>query len=120
MPFFNLTLATPTGSNDLTIFDSTVRFGGGGMLPSMGIERIAFAAEHDQAFTLKAYMSTDKGANWNLYDQRSVSAPGATTISGPFDYVVNTYTDWKLVLTNGGVDQTVWRPQVGFTEEVWP
>lgn len=120
MPHFNLTHATPTGSNDVTLFDSTVQFGGGGMIPLMGIERIAFTAEHDQAFTLKAYRSTNKGVSWDEYDRRAVSAPAANNISGPFDYVVNTYQDWKLVLTNGGVDQGLWRPEISFTEEVWP
>lgn len=120
MPFFNLTIAAPTGSAETTLFDTTTQFGGGGMIPLRGIERIAFAAEHDQAGTLRAYRSTNKGTTWDLYDERAVAAPGATGISGPFDYVINTYQDWKLVWANGGTDQGTWRPEISFTEEVWP
>ena len=121
MPHYNLTIAAPTGSADTVIFDTTVHFGGGGMIPLMGVERIAFTAEHDQAGTLKAYRSTNKGTTWDLYDERAVAVSSGTEISGPFDYVVNTYQDWKLVWTNGGVNQgAAWRPEISFTEEMWP
>lgn len=119
MPQFNLTIATPTGSGDTTIFDTTTMFGGAGMIQNMGIARIAFSVEHNQAGTLTAYRSSDRGVNWDAYDVQTVGIPAANQISGPFDYVIDHHGDWKLVWTNGGTNQTVWRPYVTFTEQDW-
>jgi len=101
----------PTDSNDTTLLDTTTAFGPYA-LPFSGIKRISFSAEHSHSGTLKAYRSTNGGTTWDQYDERSVAAPGATTISGPFDYLVDTFKAWKLVWTNGGTTQTTWRPEM--------
>lgn len=96
-----------TDSNDYTLFDSTVCFPGG--LRAFDVSRIIFAVNSNAAGTLKAYFSTDKGANWTLYNQQSVAAYSSPTAAGPYDYAVDLYLDWKLVWTNGGTAQTTWR-----------
>ena len=100
---------TPGGdSNDYVLFDSTVCFGTAG-LRSHDISRAEFGVQNSQTGTLKAYWSADKGTNWNLYNSTAVAIPAAGASSGPYDYLVDAYDDWKLVWTNGGSAQTTWR-----------
>lgn len=97
-------------SSDYTLFDSTVAFTGG--LPAHSINRLTFSVNNSQTGTRKAYFSTDGGTNWNLYDSTAVTAASAGAMSGPFDYLVDTYKDFKLVWTNGGSAQATWRPTI--------
>src|SRR6478752_1521654 len=113
-----VTGGTPGGdSNDYKLFDSTVTFGTGvagdprnATLAAHDINRIEFSVKNSQAGTLVASYSTDKGTTWTVFDSRSVTAPAANKISGPFDYLVETFPDFKLVWTNGGVAQAPWIP----------
>ena len=109
----------PTDSDDTTLFDSTTALGVG-VLPISGIKRISFSVENSHTGTLKAYRSIDKGVTWDLYDQQSVTVPTATTISGPYDYLVDVHPEWKLVWTNGGTTQTTWRPSMAGHEDRAP
>ncbi len=117
MPMFNLTIATPADAADTTIFDTTVNLGGARMLPLSGIKRISFTVKNDQAATLKAYESANGGTTWDQYQAITVAIPGASATSGPYDFLVDTFQDWKLVWTNGGVTQTVFRYVVSFNED---
>lgn len=101
-------LAVPTGTSTITIFNSVTAFGARG-LGNLSIKRISFGVEHDQGFTVVASASSNGGTNWDVVDSQAVSVV-ANTIAGPFDYLVDTYDDFKIEITNGGVDQTVWRP----------
>jgi hypothetical protein len=96
-------------SSDYVLLDTTLAFGKG-MLRPLGISRITFGVNNSQAGTRKAYWSKDGGTTWNLYDSTAVTAASAGAMSGPFDYLVDTYPDFKLVWTNGGSAQTTWIP----------
>lgn len=102
---------TPGGnSNDYILFDSTVAFTGG--LPSHDISRLTFSVNNSQAGTRKASFSADGGVTWSLFDSTAVTAASSGAMSGPFDYLVDTYKDFKLVWTNGGVAQATWLPTI--------
>lgn len=103
-------LALPTGAASIDLFNSVTAFGAK-QLRHIPMKRISFAVEHDQAFTLTAQRSIDGGTNWDTFDVQTVAVV-ANTIGGPFDYLIDTYEDVKLFMTNGGVDQTVWRPEL--------
>jgi hypothetical protein len=103
-------LALPTGAASIDLFNSVTAFGAK-QLRHLPMRRLTFAVEHDQAFTLTAQRSIDGGTNWDTFDVQSVAVV-ANTIGGPFDYLIDTYEDVKLFMTNGGVDQTVWRPEL--------
>lgn len=102
--------ALPTGTATIEIFNSVTTFGPK-QLRHIPMKRIAFAVEHDQDFTIVAQRSIDGGTNWDTFDSRSATVV-ANTIGGPFDYLIDTYEDVKLSIVNGGVDQTVWRPEL--------
>lgn len=103
-------LALPTGTATIELFNSVTAFGAK-QLRHIPMKRITFAVEHDQDFTITASRSTNGGTNWDIFDTRT-AAVAANTIGGPFDYLIDTYEDVKLTITNGGVDQTVWRPEL--------
>lgn len=98
-------------SNTYKLFDSTVSFAAGQMR-TLNLSRITFDVKNSQAGTLNAYRSVDKGTNWDQFDTRAVAIAAAGTISGPFDYLVDTYSDLKLEWVNGGVAQATWRPEI--------
>lgn len=100
--------ALPTGTDTVEIFNSVTAFGAR-QLRHLPIKRLSFGVEHDQDFTLTAAVSSDGGTNWDTFDVQNVTVV-ANTIAGPFDYLIDTYDDVKLTVTNGGVDQTTWRP----------
>lgn len=104
-----ITAATPgNDSNEYTLFDSTVVFGGG-LLPERGINRGQFAVNNTQAGSLKSYWSPDNGTTWNLNSTTSVAANAGIT-AGPYDFVISGFVDWKLTWVNGGVAQSPWQP----------
>jgi hypothetical protein len=96
-------------SSDYVLLDTTLAFGKG-QIRVLGINRITFSVNNSQAGTRKAYFSKDGGTTWNLFDSTAVTAASAGAMSGPFDYLVDTYRDFKLVWTNGGSAQTTWIP----------
>ena len=102
-------------SNTYVMFDSTVesywRIGPGNL--NLWASRLSFGVENSHSGTLKAYRSTNKGTNWDqVGGDTAVAAAAATDISGPYDYLVDTYTDFKLEWVNGGSAQTTWRPEI--------
>lgn len=99
-------------ANTYNLFNSVTSFGGG-LLRSKDVSRLTFSVENDQAGTLKFYRSTNKGTNWDqVGGDIAVTAAAATDISGPHDYLCDTYQDVKLDWVNGGVAQGTWRPEV--------
>lgn len=101
----------PTDANTVTLFDSTTAFGVK-QIRHLPVKRISFAVYHDQAGTLVAQRSINGGTTWTTYDSRAVAAPAANNISGPFDYLIDTFEDWRLRWTNGGVTQGTWLPEL--------
>ena len=107
-------------SNTYVMFDSTVTFGVGvdgdsrnQTLRNHDISRVIFTLKNSHLGTIKAYESMDKGANWVQFgDDISVAASGSTDVSGPYDFLVDTYDDVRISWVNGGSAQTTWRPGV--------
>lgn len=97
-------------ANTYLLFDSTVTFTGG--LRAHDISRITFSLNNSQSGTRKAAWSADGGTTWNEYDSTAVTAASAPAMSGPFDYLVDTYKDWRLRWTNGGSAQATWIPEI--------
>lgn len=102
----------PVDAETTVLFISTTAFGNAKMLRHLGIKRISFAVEHSHAGTLTAYRSSNSGTSWDVYNVQTVGVPAANNISGPYDYLVDTFDDWKLEWTNGGTTQTTWRPEM--------
>ncbi len=96
-------------SNDYILFASTTCFSNS-TLRAHDINRITFTVVNDHTGTLKAYYSQDKGTTWTQYDSQAVGIPVSGKVSGPFDYLVDPFPDWKLVWTNGGTAQATWLP----------
>lgn len=111
----------PTGANTTTIFDSTTAFGVGYFKHLHHcLKRISFTVLNDQTGTLLAQRSTDGGTTWTTYSSTAVAIPAANTVSGPYDYLVDTYHDWRLRWTNGGSNQTTWTPEMHGHEDRVP
>jgi hypothetical protein len=105
--------ATPGADASVYSMFNSVDSIGAGLLPVRKVSRITFAVENSEAGTLKGYMSTNGGTNWDqVGGDIVVAAAAATDISGPYDFLVDTYKDFKIEWTNGGVAQATWRPIV--------
>lgn len=103
---------TPTDGNTIELFNSFTAFGGTPLsaVGESGLKRISFGVENDQAGTLESYMSQD-GSTWIQFgDDIAVVAAAATDISGPYDFLVDTYRYVRLLWVNGGVTQGTWVP----------
>lgn len=97
-------------TNTYNMFNSVSLFGKRG-LRLRNISRLTFAVENSQSGTLKSYMSKDGGTTWVQFGgDEAVSAAAATDVSGPYDYLVDTYWDVKLDWVNGGSAQATWIP----------
>lgn len=116
-----ITASTPgADTNTYIMFDSTVTFAAPAgsnskstTLPAHGISRIEFSVVNSQAGTLKAYRSVDKGTNWDqVGGDIAVAANAATDINGPYDFLVDPYSDFRISWVNGGSAQATWRPQI--------
>lgn len=106
------TTAPGADSNTYPLFNSVTAFGGGLLrVRAGGANRLQFGVENSEAGTLKGYMSPDKGTNWyQVEGDVAVAAAAATDISGPYDWLIDTYPDFKLDWVNGGAAQTTWKP----------
>lgn len=101
----------PTLGNTTILFNSETSWGLDA-LPALDVKRISFEAFHDQAGTLKAFRKSRGATTWDQYDTQVIGIPPANTITGPFDYLIDTFWNWKLEWLNGGVTQTTWRPSM--------
>jgi hypothetical protein len=107
-------------SNTYILFDSTVCFaapnhsnGKSTGLRSHCISRVCVNLENGAAGTLKSYRSSNKGTTWYQFGgDIVVAAAAATDISGPYDYLVDTYDDVRISWVNGGSAQDPWSPEV--------
>jgi hypothetical protein len=98
-------IALPTGATTVNMFDTTLT-GVRDFLNNARGNRFECSIQNDQAGSLLAYWSDDFGVTWNKYDTQAVAIPAAGASSGPFDYLIDSYKDWKLDWLNGGVTQT--------------
>jgi len=107
-------------SNTYVLFDSTVTFAAPNQsnsksttLSAHGISRIELTLVNAVAGTLKGYRSVDKGANWDqVGGDIAVPINAATDVNGPYDFLVDSYGDFRISWVNGGSTQTTWRPQI--------
>jgi hypothetical protein len=113
--------STPgTDSNTYVMFDSTVTFGVGidgdvrnHTLIAHEISRVIFSLNNNQAGTIRAYRSTNKGTNWDqVGGDIVVAAAPATDINGPYDFLTDAHPDFRISWINGGTAQTTWRPSI--------
>lgn len=109
MAYLVLSLTTPTGTATVNVLNTTTLFPGHqGALAHFGVSRFVVDVNHDEAFTFKWYRSDDKGATWVQQGEEAISAPSGATDTTARDFFVEDLLDWKLDVTNGGSDQTVW------------
>jgi len=109
----NVTVAGGTpgaDSNDYVLFSTLTAWPGGQGFSQHDINRVTFTVVNDHTGTLKAYYSQNKGVTFTLYSSTSVGIPASGAISGPYDFPVDAFPDWKLVWTNGGSAQGTWLP----------
>ena len=102
----------PTDSNTTTLFDSTSAFGGAGRMRHLPVARISFGVNNSHAGTLLGQESIDGGTTWRTFSSTPVGVPAASTISGPYDFLIDTYHEFRLRWTNGGTTQTTWEPML--------
>lgn len=101
----------PTGSGTTTLFNSVTAFGAGSM-DGNGMKRLAVSIYHDQSGTLRASWSRNGGTTWRTFYNEVKTAPGANAITGPVDFLLDTFSDVKVEWINGGVDQTVFEVEM--------
>ena len=98
--------ALPGNAETVVLFSTVVAFPGKDFHTYADIARIIIDIKHDQAGTMKAYRSQDRGVTWNqMYDSGSVAAPAATS-STIRDLAIEPYMDWKVEWLNGAAPQT--------------
>lgn len=105
--------ALPTGASVVVVFATAPPSAGvagaftfGNALQQLGIRRIMLAVDNDQAGTLKAYQSKDRGVTWTRVGGDVAVAAASSNSDNVLDFLVEEYADWKVEWTNGGVDQT--------------
>ncbi len=105
--------ALPTGASVVVVFASAPPSAGvagaftfGHAFQALGIRRILLSVDNDQAGTLKAYQSQDRGTTWTRVGGDVSVAAAAANSDNVIDFLVEQYADWKVEWTNGGVDQT--------------
>ena len=99
----------PTGTAPFATYGA---FLGANMLDSSGISRIMVRLQNDQAGTLKAYKSNDRGVTWVRVEADVAVAAAAANAENIHDYLVEGYADWRLDWTNGATPQTTFRPDI--------
>lgn len=102
--------ALPGNAEVVSIFDTTAGGGqmGAAFMATAGLNRLYVTFINNQAGTLKSYSSEDRGATWTQISSTAVAASAASS-ENPYDYLIESYADWKLEWTNGATPQTVFR-----------
>lgn len=97
--------ALPGNAETVNIFSTVVAFPGANMIQSMEIHRFYLGIVNDQAGTLKAYKSSNRGVTWTQIDSQAVAA-AAGSAENRSDWLIDPYADWKLDWLNGATPQT--------------
>lgn len=107
--------ALPGNAETVTIFDTTDGLAGTGasQMPAnfmalAQLNRLYLALVNDQAGTLKSYSSEDRGKTWTQIGSLAVSAVAANS-ENPSDWLIESYSDWRLLWVNGATPQTTFR-----------
>lgn len=75
-------------------------------LQQAGVHRVLVDLTNDQAGTLKAYQSNDRGVTWTQVTADTAVAASAANSENMYDFLVEPYSDWKVTWTNGATPQT--------------
>lgn len=97
--------ALPGNAESVTLVDTTT-FPGAKFLQGAGIHRIIVGLVNDQAGTLKASISMNRGTTWTQIVADQAVAAAAANSENINDYLLEQYPDWRLVWTNGATPQT--------------
>jgi hypothetical protein len=110
--------ALPGNAETVVLFSTALTAPGPmeNMLQKRDIRRIFLSLTNDQAGTLNAYQSVDRGTTWRKVYTTGV---GASPLNGEnqYDLYVEPYADWKLEWVNGATPQTVFIPNMVATDE---
>jgi hypothetical protein len=82
------------------------------------VHRVNGTIKHDQAGTLRLQRGNDAGTTWTTVHELAMA--GGATEADAFDFYIAPYYMWRLVWVNGGVDQTVWFPDITLSSEASP
>lgn len=98
------------GNAETVVLFTTVNTGMGANFMSIAsLNRLYMTLINDQAGTLNAYSSENRGTSWTKIYTAAVAASAANSES-PYDFLVEPYADWKLEWVNGATPQTTFRP----------
>lgn len=70
-----------------------------------GINKVSVTLKCNQAGTINAYESTDRGVNWRQIDTNAVAAPASSAVV-LLEYLVEGLLDFKLEWANGSSAQS--------------
>jgi hypothetical protein len=117
---FRYTGSTPgADANTYILFSSVVAFTGASMAQNNGLKRIFGGINNPQAGTLNYYYSLDRGVNWVQVSTTAVAASAATDIN-EFDFLIESFPDFKVEWVNGGSAQTGWTVTIALSGERAP
>lgn len=112
--------ALPGNAETVNIFSSVVALNGKRMAQGAGLHRLIVDIKHDQAGTMKFYVSANRGVSWDqVFDSGSIAAPAATS-STIRDFAFEPYDDFKLDWLNGAAPQTTFNVRIALTDERAP
>lgn len=102
--------ALPGNAETVVLFSTTANSGmGAAFIASAQLNRFYMTLINDQAGTLNAYSSENRGTTWTKIYTSAVAASAANSES-PYDFLIEPYSDWKLEWVNGATPQTTFRP----------
>jgi hypothetical protein len=87
------------------------RFGGCGknFFQMMAFRKFVASLKNSQAGTLVESYSVDRGTTWLGVSSTPIAIPAAGADTER-EFLIESYPDWKLEWTNGGVAQATWSP----------
>ena len=106
-----ISTTAPVDAETTTLFTTTTAFGTGAFR-NLPIARFSFSVKNSHGFTLIADRSINDGTTWTTYFSQAYAAAASDAITGPVDFLVDTFEDWRLRVTNGGTTQTTWTPEM--------
>lgn len=109
---------TADGTHIDYVAQNANRFGGcpAHFFGNSGIRKVVLDLKNSQAGTLNEFYSNDRGVTWLQVSTDPVAIPAAGFDTSR-EFLVESYADWKLEWTNGGVAQIGWTPQIALTDQ---
>lgn len=112
--------ALPGNAETVVLFSTVAAFPGAQYLAQRGLERFVLSLVNDQAGTLKAFFSDNRGVSWTQIDNVAVAIAPANE-DQVYDFGgLPAFQDWKLEWLNGATPQTSFKPNMYLTTERAP